>query len=89
MAWSPSLRADLHVMARHFEVKADRDAQDATETAVLALARAASPSPAGIDAATVQACDGVLAPAAVIEVVTWLAVLQMLHRLHCWVAPPT
>jgi alkylhydroperoxidase family enzyme len=53
--------------------------------AVLRLARAASYSPARIDAATVAACrDGGLSAAAVVEVVTWLSVLQMLHRVTCF-----
>lgn len=85
---SPDLRDDLHAVARHLGMSTDRDAKDPAESAVLTLARAASSSPARIDAATVQACDGVLAPAAVIEIVTWLAVLQLLHRLQCWIAPP-
>lgn len=56
-----------------------------TESASLALARAASYSPARIDAATVHACkDGGLSPAAVVEIITWLSVLQMLHRLTCY-----
>lgn len=56
-----------------------------TESASLALARAASYSPARIDAATVHACqEGGLSPAAVVEIITWLSVLQMLHRLTCY-----
>ena len=56
-----------------------------TESASLALARAASYSPARIDAATVHACqEGGLSPAAVVEIITWLSVLQMLHRLTCF-----
>ncbi len=54
-------------------------------SAALTLARAASYSPARIDTTTVAACrDGGLSPAAVVEVVTWLSVLQMLHRLTCF-----
>lgn len=57
-----------------------------TESATLALARAASYSPARIDASTVEACrDDNLSPAAVVEIITWLSVLQMLHRLTCYV----
>ena len=56
------------------------------ESAALALARAASYSPARIDASTVEACrDSGLSPAAVVEIITWLSVLQMLHRLACYV----
>jgi alkylhydroperoxidase family enzyme len=53
--------------------------------AVLRLARAASTSPATIDDTTVAACrDAQLTPAAIVEVVCWLSVLQLLHRLTCW-----
>jgi alkylhydroperoxidase family enzyme len=53
--------------------------------AVLVLARAASPSPAEIDAGVVAACrEGGLSAPAVVELVTWLAVLQMLHRLFSY-----
>lgn len=56
-----------------------------TESASLALARAASYSPARVDAATVHACqEGGLSPAAIVEIITWLSVLQMLHRLSCY-----
>ena len=53
--------------------------------AALLLARAASPSPAEIDAGIVAACRrGELGAPAIIEIVTWLAVLQMLHRLSSY-----
>jgi hypothetical protein len=67
----------------------DAPAGTAAETAALALALAASPSPARVHASTVEACErGDLAPAAIVEVVTWLAVLQLLHRLTCYLTPP-
>ncbi|MGY1682169.1 hypothetical protein [Geodermatophilus sp. SYSU D01176] len=60
-------------------------AGDRTTAAVLRLARAASSSPASVDAATVAACrDGGLSAEAVVEVVTWMSVLQMLHRVTCF-----
>jgi hypothetical protein len=53
--------------------------------AVLVLARAGSPSPARIDADVLEACrQGELSAAAIVEVVTWLSVLAMLHRLSCF-----
>lgn len=56
-----------------------------TELASLALARAASYSPARIEASTVDACrDSGLSPAAIVEIVAWLSVLQMMHRLTCY-----
>ncbi len=57
-----------------------------TETA-LALVREASLSPVTLSTATVQACAQDLAPAAIIELITWLSVLQMLHRLTRYVRP--
>lgn len=48
--------------------------------AALLLARAASPSPADISEAVVSACK-CLKPAAIVEMVAWLSLLQMLHRL--------
>ena len=61
---------------------------DRREAAALTLARAASPSPARIDAPTVSECrESGLPPAAIIEIVSWLAVLQMLHRLTGYALP--
>ena len=52
---------------------------------VLVLARAASTSPAQIDAETVAGIrEGGLSSAAIVELVCWLSVLQMLHRLTCF-----
>ena len=60
--------------------------RDPTSAAILQLARAAAPSPAVIDETTIAACEHAqLTPAAIVETVTWLAVLQMLHRLTCFV----
>ncbi len=57
-----------------------------TESAALALARAASYSPARTDASTVEACrESGLSPAAIVEIIAWLSVLQTLHRLTCYV----
>jgi alkylhydroperoxidase family enzyme len=60
---------------------------DAKGRAALLLAKAASPSPAAIDAAIVTACrEAGLPPAALVELVCWLSVLQMLHRLSGYTA---
>lgn len=58
---------------------------DPKRRAALLLSRAASPSPAEIDAGIVAVCReaGLSAPA-VVELVCWLSVLQMLHRLSCF-----
>jgi len=47
------------------------------------LARAVSSSPAAVDA-DVVAGSRALAPAAIIEVVTFIALLQLLHRLEAY-----
>jgi alkylhydroperoxidase family enzyme len=55
--------------------------------AALTLSRAASPSPARIDADVVATCrEGGLSAPAIVELVCWLSVLQMLHRLSCFYA---
>ena len=60
------------------------------ESASFALARAASFSPARIDDSTVDACEeSGLSPAAVVEIITWMSVLQMLHRLTATSRSPT
>jgi alkylhydroperoxidase family enzyme len=58
---------------------------DARAQAAVALARAASSSPSQIDTGVVEACRaGRLGAAAIIEIVVWLSVLQMLHRLSAF-----
>ncbi len=94
------LAADIRVLASHAGVDNDTlrqatgyaagddtasPARSCAERAALGLARAASYSPARIDAATVDACrESGLSPAAIVEIITWLSVLQMLHRLTCY-----
>jgi alkylhydroperoxidase family enzyme len=55
------------------------------ESSVQALARAVSPSPAAVDEGVVTACRE-LSPAAIVEVVTFIALLQLLHRLESYYA---
>ncbi len=58
---------------------------EVTRHAVLQLARAASSSPADITNSVLAECrDSTLSSAAIIELITWLSVLQMLHRLTCF-----
>lgn len=96
------LADDIRALARHAGIDSDqlREAmeyatgEDTVPTAAsraasasLALARDASYSPAHIDTSTVEACqESGLSPAAVVEIITWLSVLQMLHRLTCYVS---
>jgi alkylhydroperoxidase family enzyme len=61
---------------------------DPRRAALLLLGRAASPSPARIDARIVAACrDAGVSSAEVVELVCWISVLQLLHRLTCFYAP--
>ncbi len=93
------LADDLRALARHLGVNGEKldDAAafarddrtplsgDRAASAALVLARAASFSPVRVDATTIAACrDGELTGPAIVEIVTWLAVLQMLHRLTCF-----
>jgi alkylhydroperoxidase family enzyme len=60
-------------------------ADDARAQGALRLAHAASFSPALIDDDVVEACrKSGLGAAAIVEIVVWLAVLQMLHRLSAF-----
>lgn len=49
------------------------------------LARAVAPSPANVDDQVIAASRN-LAPAAIVEVVTFIALLQLLHRLDSYYA---
>jgi alkylhydroperoxidase family enzyme len=53
------------------------------DSPVQALARALSPSPAIVDEEVVASCRA-LAPAAIVELVTFIALLQLLHRLESY-----
>jgi alkylhydroperoxidase family enzyme len=64
-------------------------AEDPSGAAMLTLARAASSSPARIDGSTVAACTAAgVGAAAIVEMAAWLSVLQMLHRLTCYLQLP-
>jgi alkylhydroperoxidase family enzyme len=94
------LADDVRALARHAGIDSERlrgavafgrgDDTTATaftesESASLTLAGAASYSPARIDASTVEACqEAGLSPASIVEIISWLSVLQMLHRLTCY-----
>lgn len=99
------LAADVRALAGRAGVSADRladaaafaagdearlPADDPLVAAALRLARAGSTSPARVDATVVAACrDCGMSPAALVELVTWLSVLQLLRRLTCYVLPRT
>ena len=56
-----------------------------SDPAVDALARAIAPSPAVVDAAVVERCK-TLAPAAIVEIVALVSVMQLVHRLEAFYA---
>lgn len=61
---------------------------DARAQAALLVARAASPSPAVIPEDVIEACTASQLPgAAIIEMVSWLSVLQMVHRIAAFYRP--
>jgi alkylhydroperoxidase family enzyme len=63
----------------------DPPSEDRQERALLLLARAASSSPARITLETVESSrQALLPPEAIIELVCWLSVLQLLHRLSAY-----
>lgn len=55
-------------------------AKDLPDSPTQILARAISPSPAAVDAAVLESCRG-MAPAGIVEMVSWVSLLQLLHRL--------
>lgn len=67
-----------------FEIITDNPA----EYTLLKLVYAVSPSPASVDQTIVTDCRlAGLSAAAVVEIVTWVSVLQMLHRLSSYYPP--
>ena len=71
---------DAEALAAHHDTRGA--AGDATTSSLLLLAEAATPSPANVDKAVLDTCIAAGVPAdAYIEVITWLSVLQLLHRL--------
>lgn len=73
--------------AAQFALSADSQptTTDPKMQAILLLARAASPSPAAITADIVDVCrQSNLSSAAIVELITWISVLQMLHRLSSY-----
>lgn len=93
-----ALSDDARALARHHGVETDLDpvihfartgelptAQHPASSVLLTLARAVSPSPAEMSAEAVSTCrTAELSSAGIVELVTWIAVLQMLHRLSCF-----
>ncbi len=55
------------------------------DTRIDALARAIAPSPAAVDESVVEGCRG-LSPASIVELVSFVSVLQLLHRVETFFA---
>lgn len=55
-----------------------------SEAAAIILAKAGSTSPSNINEITISTVTEHLTPAQIVEVVVWLSVLQMLHRLYAF-----
>lgn len=53
------------------------------DSPVQVLARALAPSPTAVDESVIAACRG-LVPAAIVEVVSFVALMQLLHRLESY-----
>ena len=95
----PILGDDVRALAGRHDLEAHLDAvvrfartgeapppEHPASSALLTLARAVSPSPAEVTAEILLACQAAdLSSAAIVELVTWIAVLQMLHRLNCFI----
>jgi hypothetical protein len=69
--------------ARYASGQGDLSSLDPKTRAALALTREISPSPTALDEAVFESTR-TLEPAAIVELVVWLGVLQMLHRLGAY-----
>ncbi len=67
---NPSLAEELRALG----------ATEGTDSPTQILARAISPSPAAVDASVLESCRAV-APAGIVEIVSFISLLQLLHRL--------
>jgi alkylhydroperoxidase family enzyme len=72
------------VGATSAQLAGSNEGLDQQANAALALARAASSSPAQITPDVVAAATEELTPAAIIELVVWISVMQVLHRLQAF-----
>jgi alkylhydroperoxidase family enzyme len=99
------LAADVRAVAGHLGVPSARlddvarfannlnmvpPADNPAGQAALLLARAASPSPAAVSTDVVNTCrQAALSPPAIVELIAWISVLQMLHRLSSFFTADT
>lgn len=79
----------LRIHAEQVDISSGhRRVSDATEAAALDLAHRASSSPADVNAAVVRAATAALRSDQIIELVTWLAGMQLIHRLATYTHTP-
>jgi len=83
------LANSARVLARHAgatsaQLNGSRDGLGKQAGAALALTQAAATSPAQITPDLVTATTSVLSPPAIIELMVWISVMQILHRLHAF-----
>ena len=70
--------------ATNAQLDGSRDGLGHHADAALVLARAAASSPAQITPDLVAATTGSLSPPAIIELMVWISVMQVMHRLHAF-----
>lgn len=98
-----ALGGEIRAVGRHFGVTPERMAAavsfgsggpfnlavDSGGETILEVARAASPSPARVTPELVERCrQENLPPGGIVELICWLSVLQMLHRLSAYFPLP-
>ena len=85
-AAEPPVEGDSGIEAAHSSLASLPGLPGLNREAALALllAKAVSPSPATVPAALLAEVAGALSPEAQIELVVWVSIQQMLHRLGCF-----
>ena len=73
-----------HAGATSAQLNGSRNGLGKQAGAALALTQAAATSPAQITPDLVTATTSVLSPPAIIELMVWISVMQILHRLHAF-----
>ena len=86
---APDLDTGLLVDVGNFAVADARVAElpsglSAVEAAAIILAKAAATSPSGVNEITISTVMDHLEPAQIVEIMLWLSLLQMLHRLYAF-----
>jgi alkylhydroperoxidase family enzyme len=84
---APDVDPELLVDVARFATAANEDMSipeglSKVDASAILLAKAASPSPSAINEITISTVTEQLTPAQIIELVVWLSVCQLLHRLY-------